>query len=189
MSLALIRAPSGEPLTVAEVKQHLRVDADDQNAVIQRLIGAARRKVEAETGRALLTQTWEWSADRWPRAGIWIPMAPVASITNVKYVDTTGALVLWSSLEWQADLESPVARIVPAYGYCWPTERHQLAAVRVRFVAGYGAAAAVPEDLKAAMLLIIGHLYEHREDVADFQVHQVPRAADYLLAPYRLHTF
>ena len=189
MSLTLINAPVGEPLTVAEVKQHLRVDTDDQNALIQRLIGAVRRKVESETARPLLTQTWEWVADRWPSGGIRLPMAPIASITNVKYVDSTGALGTWSSSEWQADLESLPVRIVPAPGYCWPTLRQQLAAVRVRFVAGYGAATAVPEDIKAAMLMIIGHLYEHREDVSDFQVHQVPRAAEWLLAPYGLTTF
>ena len=50
-------------------------------------------------------------------------------------------------------------------------------AVQIRFVAGYGAAAAVPEDIKEAMLLIIGHLYAHREENHDFELYEMPLGA------------
>jgi uncharacterized phiE125 gp8 family phage protein len=188
VSLTLVTAPTVEPLQLADAKAHLRVDASHEDALIQRLIVAARRAAETATGRALCTQSWQWTADRWPcRAPITLPKAPVQSVTHVKYVATDGTLTTWSSAEWQADLTSELPRILPAYGYTWPSLRDQMAAVRVEFVAGYGAAAAVPEDIKAAMLLIVGHLFEHREDVADFQVFQVPRAADWLLGPHKLH--
>jgi uncharacterized phiE125 gp8 family phage protein len=40
-----------------------------------------------------------------------------------------------------------------------------MAPIQVTYVAGYGAAASVPQKYKQAMLLLIGHWYENRETV------------------------
>ena len=59
--------------------------------------------------------------------------------------------------------------------------------VTVRFVAGYGAASAVPETVKAAIKLLVGHLYEHREAVT---LGHLSRSLQYglerLLWPYKM---
>jgi uncharacterized phiE125 gp8 family phage protein len=190
MNPTIVTAPAEEPLQLAEVKAHLRVSVADEDALIQRLIVAVRRKVEADCGLALVTQTLDATYDRWPCDGtIRLPRGPVASVTSVKYVSAVGVLSTLPGAQYETDLTGAPARIRPAYGYTWPTILPTLGAVVVRFVAGYGDRAAVPADIKAAMLMMIGHLYEHREDVADFQVYHVPKAADWLLAPHKVHWF
>jgi uncharacterized phiE125 gp8 family phage protein len=180
-------APIGPALELGRVKEHLRVDHSTEDALIEALIHTATEWVETFTSRALLTQTWDALFDRIPEAGVMrLPKAPVASITHVKYIDTNGVQTTWPTLEWQGDIASAPARIVPAYGYTWPIARQQMHPWEVRYVVGYGDAADVPAGIHQAMLLIIGHWFEHRESVSDFQVFGVPLASEHLLWRYRL---
>ena len=58
--------------------------------------------------------------------------------------------------------------------------------VVVRFVCGYGSLGTdVPMAIRQAMLLIIGHLYEHRE-ASSSGVHLLPMGVEALLATYRV---
>ncbi|WP_413722690.1 head-tail connector protein [Sodalis sp. RH24] len=42
------------------------------------------------------------------------------------------------------------------------------------------------DAMRLAMLQIIGHWYEHRSSVTDFEQSEVPMAFKYLLQPYRI---
>jgi uncharacterized phiE125 gp8 family phage protein len=180
-------APTGLALELQAVKEHLRVDHNTEDALIEALIGTATEWVETFTARALLTQTWDALWDRVPEAGyLRLPKSPVVSITHVKYVDMNGAQITWPSIEWQADIASEPARIVNAYGYNWPVLRPQLHPLEVRYVVGYGEAAQIPAGIRQAMLLIIGHWFEHRESVSDFQTFGVPLSSEHLLWRYRV---
>jgi hypothetical protein len=68
--------------------------------------------------------------------------------------------------------------IVPAYGTIWPYTRGLPGDLAVRYVAGYGTAADVPEDVKLAILMMVGYMFQNRgdEDVA------MPRVVDELLS-------
>ena len=80
--------------------------------------------------------------------------------------------------------------LLPAYEYEWPDALAASNAVKIRFVAGYGAAAAVPDDLKAWLLLAIGTLYTYRETLAAGQVVELPGGFwQSLLDPYRTFAF
>lgn len=178
-------AADGLALELGVVKAHLRVDHTTEDALIEALIGTATEWVETFTARALLTQTWDALYDRAP-AVLLLPKSPVASVTHVKYIDTNGTQTTWSSAEYQVDIASEPARIVPAYGYTWPAVRPQMHPWEVRYVCGYGAPDDIPMGIRQAMLLIIGHWFEHRESVADFQVFGVPLASEHLLWRYRV---
>ena len=55
-------------------------------------------------------------------------------------------------------------RISVAQGKVWPVTLPQIGATTMRIVAGYGPdASTVPENVKEAVLLVVGHLYENRE--------------------------
>jgi len=56
---SLKTAPDTEPVTVAQAKVYCRVDSSDEDTPFDRWIEAARQQVEAYTGRALVSQTWE----------------------------------------------------------------------------------------------------------------------------------
>lgn len=189
MPLTLVTAPTVEPLTVAEARQHLRVDGNDQDDVIARLVAAARRRCEAFTRRAFVTQTWDLTLDAFPCWTIDLPRPPLQSVTHVKYLDTSGVQQTLSAALYTVDTKSEWARITPAYGQSWPSTRDQVNAVEVRFVAGFGQPSTVPDDIKAAMLLMVGHLYEHREEVADLQTYRVPVAVEALLGHHQVFAF
>src|ERR1043165_6670587 len=66
MSLSLVTPPIREPLTLQQLKDHLRVTIDDDDAYITALIPVLRSRAERQTRRALITQTWDLFLDSWP---------------------------------------------------------------------------------------------------------------------------
>ncbi len=58
MTAALITGPALEPVSLADVKAHLRVDTDDEDALLIAAIVSARVHVEAVTRRVLIEQSW-----------------------------------------------------------------------------------------------------------------------------------
>ena len=188
MALIRIAAPASEPLALADAKAHCRVDHSDDDALITALIVAAREQAEHETGRALVTQTWELVHDTFPEAFV-LRKAPIASVTSVKYIDpATGAEQTLDPADTLLDNASEPGYLVPAYGKAWPTARAVPNAVRCRYVCGYGNAAAVPQAIKQWMLLAIGTMYAQRETVVAGTVANLPdRFWASLLDPYRLY--
>lgn len=185
--LALYTAPAAEPLTTAEAKLHLRVVTSADDALIASLIVAARRLAEQETGRQLVTATWELHLDSWPACGvISLPRPPLQSVTHVKYYDAADVLQTLATTLYDVDDKALAPRIVRADGATWPTLDVRPNAVVIRFVAGYGAAGAVPDNVKAAMLLMVGHWYSHREAVISGAVADLPLGVQYLLDPARV---
>lgn len=191
MPLVLITPPAAEPLTYAEAAGHLRVETPTDETYITSLVVAARQWAERYLGRALVTQTWERVLDRFPCGAIVLGMGRLASVTSVTYLDAAGASQTLGTSAYQVDDVSEPGRVLQAPSTYWPsTEAGRVNAVRVRFVAGYGAASAVPVPIKAAMLLLVGHLYEHREsEVTGTITSEHKLAIDALLSPYVIHGF
>lgn len=191
--LSVVTAPSGTVVSTAEAKASLRLllSVADEDDVIEALIQAATDRIEAITGRALLTQTWDLKLDRWPSAAIDVPKPNLRSVTSITYVDAAGATQTWTSSLYQVSAPSGATaergRIVPAYGQTYPTLRPQMDAVTVRFSAGYGTSADVPAALKQAALLMVGEWYDSsRSGLAiGTIVNTLPHGVDALLMPYR----
>lgn len=187
MPLTITAGPSTEPLTTAEAKTHLRVDTDDDNDYIDSLVKAARRWVEQVTWRQLITATYVLRLDRFCGSVIYIPRPPLKTFTSFQYLDLDGVLQTWSSGNYEVDLYSSPGRVRPiATGY-WPTVgNYYQNAITITYDAGYGAASAVPDDIKHAMRLMVGHWYRQREAVGA-NMAEVPLAVHHLIAPYRVH--
>jgi len=151
MGLALITAPTVEPVSIDEVKRWAKIDDTTDDQIVRGLIKSVRRTAEKGTGLAILTQTWDLTLDAFPPWEIRIPKPPLVSITHVKYYDTNGTLQTLSSTLYTVTIDRKPGIIEPSYGNEWPTTRDQTAAVVIRFVAGYTDADAVPDDLKTAI--------------------------------------
>lgn len=167
--LTLITAPNEEPVTVAEAKLNCRVDGTAEDGLFDIWIAAARGQVEAYTNRALCTQVWEQRFDAFPAndAFVELPKAPLQSVQQVSYYDADGTLVDATLADFDVNAPSgPRAMpgsVGPAPDKTWPLDvQSRPLACRVRFVAGYGAASAVPKELKAAILLLVTDMYENR---------------------------
>jgi uncharacterized phiE125 gp8 family phage protein len=190
MPFVLVAPPAAEPLTQAEVENHLRLEAGVDAVKVNSLILVARQHVERVTSRALVEQSWELVLDRFPACReIRLAKGDLRSVTSVKYLDRDGVEQPLDAAAYQVDTARVPGRVVLAPGESWPATSDRINAVRIRFVAGFGAAAAaVPEPIKAAMYLLIGHLYEHREsEVVGTTVSPLQMAVNALLAPYVLH--
>ena len=184
----LVTAPAGEPVTVNELRTHCRIDGNTEDELLYALGRSAREYVEAYTGRALVSQTWELRFDQFPLY-INLPKAPLASVTSITYIDIESATQTLSANAYQVvassgDFAQP-GRIFQAYNQTWPSSRGHIDDVRVRYVAGYGTSNDVPYALKAAIKLMTAHLYENREaTVVGTIATEMPLSIRNLLAPF-----
>lgn len=191
MNLSLVTAPAAEPVTTAEAKTHLRVDTTDDDTYIDTLVKSARFWVERTNGLALVTQTWDGALDEFPSGDgvIVIPKYPLVSVSSVTYHDDDlSTSTVFSSSNYQVDTFTRPPRIALKSGVAWPADTLRASSgVVVRFVAGFGGAAAVPEDIKHAIKLLVGQMYNHREpEITGTIIQPVRFAVDALLAPHRL---
>jgi uncharacterized phiE125 gp8 family phage protein len=140
MPLALKQtiAPFAEPISLAEVRDHLRIDGDLEDAHLSALITAAREWVEGFWGRQIIAATWKLTLDQFP-AEIVLPYPPLIGVTSIAYVDTAGTTQTFSSSDYQVDAESEPGRVVPAYNEDWPDTREQINAASITYTAGYAA--------------------------------------------------
>ena len=158
--LALITAPTSEPIQLAEAKVQCGIaeDVGYHDDALRMSIEAARLKVETDTGRALINQTWDLSLDCFPTGldAIYIPKSPVSSITHVKYYDTSNVEQTLATSVYKTIIAREPCEIRLKYQQQWPFIYSEAAVVTVRFVAGYGATyQSVPDGLRRIMLLLI----------------------------------
>lgn len=189
--MKLITPPVSEPITLAEAKLHLKIETTDtvEDTMITMYIKAAREMVEEYTRRALLAQTWELQLDSFSEMEYSLEKTPVQSITSVKYYDANEVEQTLDVSYYTLDQGDEPNKILLAYNKTWPENRGFTNDVKIRFVAGYASAALVPGPLKSTILLIVGHLYENREDVVVGRISSdLPKGSEYLMNPYRLFT-
>lgn len=186
--LALNRSVAPAQLAVreSEVKRALAIDGSEHDGHIRQLIKAAVDYTENLTGRALITQTWVLTLDRFP--GFWwpieLPRAPLQSVSSIGYEDN-GTQTLSSSL-YTVDTVREPGRVVPALNETWPTTDGHINDVTITYVAGYGAdQSAVPENIKLAITQLVGHWFECREGAGTMAITSIPWGIDDLLLQER----
>jgi len=204
----LITPPAVEPVSLAEAKQHARIEYPDDDDLVANLITAARLVCEKELRRAFISQTWETYLDHWPwpeqypgamyygssyipqtmsypytpLAMIQIDNPNLVSVASISYVDTSGATQTLDPSAYLVQAGAP-GRIHPAYGQTWPSVRCIPGAITVNYLAGYGPAATdVPECVRTAIKMMVAELYEQREMTAA-QAYQANPIFECLLSP------
>jgi hypothetical protein len=154
MTSYLIAGPGEEPVSLAEAKAFCRIDGSDEDALLGALIAAARLHVESITGRALVTQTWRLLLDSPQGLVIPLPVVPVAELLEAP----DGAVLQGDSVLLAAAVSS----------------------LGIDYIAGYGGAENVPQDLKQAVLALVAYWYEHRDSLTT-----APLGFERLIASYR----
>lgn len=157
MALKLITAASTLAVTLEDAKTSCRIDESALDIEVTGAIHAATKIVEHESGRCIMTQTWELTLDAFPEA-FELTRVPVQSVTSLKYYDTDGVQQTLSNTLYALDNvdDYGFGYVVPVYAGAWPSSRDQINAVTVRYVAGYATTAAdvSPSDnLKIKILL------------------------------------
>lgn len=185
MSYKRTVAPTLQTVSTTEAKDHLRIDHNDDDNYITNLVKSATSVAERYTQRSFMTQTWVKTLSKFPTKDfIEVLKSPVASITSISYYDADNAQQTFSNYT----LVSPdIISYLQVNSDGWPSTCIRLDAVEVTFVTGYATSAELEDDIKHAILMIVGHLYENRQDViVGSQVNKMPNSSKYLLEPYRM---
>jgi uncharacterized phiE125 gp8 family phage protein len=172
-----------ELVTAAEAKTHLRIDHTSDDTYIGRLISAAGEIVEAMCDASFRLRTWTLKLERFPpgRQPIELPKSLAVSVVSSE-------IIYYDSTDTQATFEDVILEdqfIVPPAGEYWPSVGTSLPMpVFVSWTAGYANAAAVPELIKQATLLVIGSMYEHREETVEGAMSRLPFGVKDMLMPF-----
>lgn len=187
LSPELITPPAELAVSLAELKTHARVDHADDDADLTSYLKAAIGYFDGYSGvlgRAIVTQTWEFALPGFPVGRLRLPLAGVQSITSVKYYDADSVLQTVTGGTYRLLKDSDGHFIDLAPDQSWPSPIGRDDAVTVRFVAGYGLAAAVPEGLKVLIKLLAADLYQNREAIGQSGLVETP-IFNSLMSPYR----
>lgn len=166
-------APAEEPVTLAEAKAWLKVDTTADDELITELITAAREHLEELTSRSFVATTWVSYWDTWPRLGTYagagvsreieLPVAPLVSVSAVKYLDAAGVEQTLAGASYTVEGALHSSR----FGRLWLNADASLpdmgdfpGALRVTFVAGAADAAAAPALAKVAIKQMLALWYE-----------------------------
>lgn len=204
-ALKLVTPPSGLVVSVAEVKNYLRVNSTSDDTMLTSFIYAATDAIELATSRRLLAQTWDFYLDNFPgkvvfdstwsdgwREGklseylvgqdfIQIPLYPLSSVTSFETFDDDNTAYAFT--DFYADIVSEPGRVALKNSGTWPsTVLRSVNGIKIRFVCGYGDATMVPLALKQAVMEMVGKFYEAR-GCSDSSL---PPTAIALIRPYKL---
>lgn len=189
MGLIQSSAPETEPVTLAQAKEHLSLATSAQDDLVTGLIKVARKHCEELTDHQFITATWDWTLQSFPGPwGFTVPWPPLQSVTHIKYIDVDGDLQTLSTDVYQLDIFSRPGSIVLKHNQSWPQIRHDLNAVQIQFVAGYGNAAS-DLDVRLPLLVnrLVAYLFKHRGVIDDQgRVAQTPAGFEQMLAPFTL---
>ena len=195
MTYRLDTAPATEPVTLADAKQHMRVDGAADDVLIEDLIAAARRYLDGRhgrLGRALITQTWTLTLATWPRV-IELDFPPVQAVGSIEYVDPAGTTQTLDPAKYRVRglnaTEPATVRRAPDAE--WPDVADDPEAITVTFTAGYGDNPAdVPEPIRHALKLLIADWYDKREaSMAVNGLSEIPTGVEDIVTQYRNWAF
>lgn len=192
MAFKVVTPPASEPIPIEVLRAHLRLDADGDSgtnpddALVMGYLGAAREHAEKYIGYALAQQTWELALDSFPCDGIELAGGEVHSVESVTYVDSDGVQQDVSASGYLLDtFTTPNWLLLAHDSQGWPETLSVANAVRVRFVVG---ARPLPAAIRSALLLMVGHFYENRQDVqSGVEAKQIPMGSHQLLFPFRIN--
>lgn len=174
-----------EPIEVDDLRQHLRVEHNDEDSYISMLIPAVRGIAESYIDGIISDRVFQYSLDQFTSC-IELPVRPIDidSIT-ISYTDDEGGPQTVASFDVESTAYS--ATLKPDYGEAWPSVETSKDNVVIQFTAGYGAAfGEVPAEIKHALYMLASTLYDQREDhTAGIELKSVPTSSSYLLDPYR----
>lgn len=157
-------APTTGPVTLTEFRQFLRVDDTEEDTLLQSHLDGAVQMLDGWSGllgRAIVTQTWMLQTPGPVNNEIRL-FDGVQSVSSIAVIDNEAATT-WGSSEYRLMHDARGSFVQPTDDYDWPSSDVRTDAFTVTFIAGYGAASAVPESLKYLVKSIAANAYRSPE--------------------------
>jgi uncharacterized phiE125 gp8 family phage protein len=177
-----------EAVSLATAKAAQKIETTDEDVLLAGFLRAAIRTVETLTSKNLTqqieTQVCTGFSERQLPIRLW--KGPVSQILEIRYDDRAGNEQLLSSFRL---VEGKDAKLLPAYGECWPLTADGSGTVRISYVAGYDPADRDLSVLAQAVILLFGHFNSNREAVVagnnTAAAVELPLGVQVLIEPYR----
>ncbi len=188
MPVILTTPPPIEPLSLAQAKEHLKVESNADDNLINRLIATARQQVEKQIDKVLIDQTWSIYLDDWPgNSEIRLPVGPVTQVNELRTYSDDDIASPIDPAHFFTDLVSAPQRLVLRGSRIWQKPGRVAGGIEIEVIAGYGPdGASVPAPLRTAMLVLIAHWHENRQpDCSGSPVGSIASTLQNLLGPYK----
>ena len=180
---------ASEPVTLQEMKDHLRISDDSEDGLLADMIIEARSEIEQASGLTLIRQKWRLTIDQWPggrqvwwdgvrdghiseiygpgsSAALTLPRYPLIELDSVTVFDEDSNSTAVDIAEtFDVDATQTPGRINLKVGATWPIALRANNAIQVDYYAGYGSTANdVPAPLRRAVRSLTAYLYGNRGD-------------------------
>lgn len=205
----VVTPPATPAVSLEDMKDYLRVDTTDDDALITSFIEAATDQVKKYLKRCLISETLESGFDRIPNDGgygyygygkgyygnggiynlpvdyanfsrdINLMFPPIITIDDITTFDRTNTGSVYASTNYELDEEG--GRIYLNEGAVWPQNLRDREAVKIKYTCGYGTASSdIPPSIIQAIKILVGNMYDCRDECG------MPCNAKALLTPYRI---
>lgn len=184
MSLKIKTAPLSEPVQLADMRLYLGITQSSDNSrdsIIQSHITSARRWAEEYTKSVFITQTWVLY-DECFDDDCYDLKSELQSVASIKYYDLTNTLQTLDPTFY--DVDTVDHKVHLAYNKVWPLTYNRPNAIQIEHVSGFGSAASVPEDIKSAIKMVVGHWENYQSTIEGSRISTIPYAVEQLLKPF-----
>ena len=162
MTLSVTTPPVVFPVSLAEVKAHIRVDSSDEDTLITALTSAATDQIEQATGRAFVVRTLAMTFNAFVNPLV-LPTVPLAQVTSITYIDTDGDTQTLATSVYDVDTAREPGLVRLAFNQSFPSTRSVADAVTVNYVVGSGASFTAAESTD--VLTVAGRTFEDADIV------------------------
>jgi len=172
-------------ITTDEAKAWLKVDHTDEDSLISALRDAAVHHVEEYTGRKFRTGLFSILAPNFQDVRR-LPLGYISGTVTIQYrLENDASVYTLASTEYSSTVIADV--LYTNFRNSLPTVDPYNSGAVIFSVSGGVTAASMPEDVRTACLLLVGHWFENRSAVhIGSSIEKMPMAVDALLAKYIL---
>ena len=185
MNITVVHPPTSMPVSLTQVKQHLRIDNDAEDVVLTGMISSAIDYCEVTLRQNLIERTLRQDFSRKDCVpGIFLTGSPVREVVEMRGLSLSGQTVVIPSSDYTVSFHDGQAHIC-IKDIIAPAVIAQ--GVSIDYLSGFGQTGAeIPGNISRAIMMLVAHWYEfrgasHRDEPAE----NLPSGIETLLAPHR----
>jgi uncharacterized phiE125 gp8 family phage protein len=159
-SVSRLTKPSKSSITLTEAKDFLKIDHDEEDIFLEKIIKAVIEQFESYTSTSLINHMCVVTYRQFIGETVTLPITPTRMIKRIQLIDFQNNVKEYDikNCELNSDIDEVFFKVIP-FSYL----------LRIEYIAGHGYETInVPESIKAAMLPHIAYFYENRSTYVQF---------------------